>query len=204
MAQQYDPLEIIVVDGHSDDASAAIAASYPAVTIVSQEGLGLAAAWNQAVTRASGDLIAFLSHDDRWRPGKLARQVAYLEQHPETSLVHTWFRFVLQPGHSRPPGFRPELLARVQKGRLMETLMARREAFVTSGLLENRYAVAPDMDWFARTNDLGLGSAMIPEVFLDKGVHAANTMNNIPVNNANLLSLLRASVSRKRGDEVTP
>jgi glycosyltransferase involved in cell wall biosynthesis len=197
-AQRYEPLEVIVVDGHSQDRSAAIAREFEAVRLLSQAGTGLANAWNQALAEARGDFVAFLSHDDRWADHKLVRQVEHLLQHPETAITHTWFRFVLQPGCVPPAGFRRELLDEVQRGRLMETMVARRRVFDEVGPFDERYPVAMDMDWFARTLDRRLSFDILPEVMLYKGVHADNNSNRIATNNADLLRLLRTSVSRKR------
>jgi hypothetical protein len=54
------------------------------------------------------------------------------------------------------------------------------------------------MDWFAPTLDRRLSFVILPEVMLEKGIHANNTSNRIDENNSELLRLLRASVSRKR------
>ncbi len=197
-AQRYEPLEVIVVDGNSQDRSAAIAREYEEVRLLSQHGTGISNAWNQALAEARGVFVAFLSHDDRWAAHKLVRQVEHLLQHQETAITHTWFRFVLQPGCVRPPGFRQELLEEVQKGRLMETMVARRGVFDEVGPFDEHYSIAGDMDWFARTLDRRLSFVILPEVMLEKGIHANNTSNRIDENNADLLRLLRASVSRKR------
>jgi glycosyltransferase involved in cell wall biosynthesis len=197
-AQRYEPLDVIVVDGHSQDRSAAIARGFENVRVLPQNGTGLANAWNQALAVARGDFVAFLSHDDRWGDRKLVRQVEHLLEHPETAIAHTWFRFVLQPGCVPPPGFRRELLDDVQTGRLMETMVARRRVFDEVGPFDERYPVAVDMDWFARTVDRQLSVDILPEVMLEKGVHADNNSNRIATNNVDLLRLLRTSVSRKR------
>jgi glycosyltransferase involved in cell wall biosynthesis len=197
-AQDYEPLQVIVVDGHSQDRSAEIARSFAHVEVLSQEGRGLPNAWNQSLASARGEFVAFLGHDDRWGPGKLTAQVDYLLSHPDVAITHTWCRFVLQPGCEPPAGFRLGALETVHKGRLMETLVARRGVFEHVGTFDERYHVAPDMDWFARAGDLGVRAEILPEVLLEKGVHTNNTMNQIDASNANLLTLLRASTARKR------
>lgn len=197
-AQRYEPLEVLVVDGHSQDRSAAIAREFEEVRLLPQSGTGISNAWNQALAEAHGDFVAFLSHDDRWAAGKLVRQVEHLLQHGETAITHTWFRFFLQPGCVAPPGFRRERLGVIQKGRLMETMVARRGVFDEVGPFDERYSIAGDMDWFARTVDRQLSFVIIPEVMLEKGIHANNTSSRIDANNADLLRLLRTSVARKR------
>src|SRR5207245_1158742 len=54
-----------------------------------QANKGLSAARNLGLSRASGDLIAYLDADDMWYPHKLERQVAFLNAHAESGLVHS-------------------------------------------------------------------------------------------------------------------
>lgn len=92
LAQRYDALEVIVVD----DASRT-----PAGTVVERVAgddrrvrlietarpCGAARARNAAIDACSGDLVAFLDDDDRWEPDKTARQVEFLEAHPDVGVV---------------------------------------------------------------------------------------------------------------------
>ena len=66
LAQDYRPIELVVVDGQSSDATAAIAQSFVQVHYVRQMTQGISNAYNLGIEVASGDLIAFISHDE-WR-----------------------------------------------------------------------------------------------------------------------------------------
>ncbi len=77
LEQELAPLELIVVDDGSTDASAEIAAGLGA-TVIRQANAGTATAVNVARRHASGDVLALLDADDRWPPDKLARQAAAL------------------------------------------------------------------------------------------------------------------------------
>ncbi len=63
LAQDYAPLELIVVDDGSDDGSGDVASSYSEVRCVRQERGGNGAARNRAVELASHDFFAFLDAD---------------------------------------------------------------------------------------------------------------------------------------------
>lgn len=83
-------LRVIVTDDGSTDDTADIARSYgPRVNLVSQENRGLPGARNSAIGASSAPYLALLDADDLWRPGKIARQAALLEAHPEVGLVFT-------------------------------------------------------------------------------------------------------------------
>jgi glycosyltransferase involved in cell wall biosynthesis len=198
-AQDYRPLELIVVDGGSADRTAAIARSFPEVRYVEQPDRGVARAWNLGLAHARGPVVAFLSSDDRWTPDKLSRQVGHLGSHPELLFVVGLFRYFLEPGHALPPGFNPGLLGRDLVGRVMETLVARREAFERVGPFNPEFRVAEDVDWFARAKDLGVPMAVVPQVVLHKRVHDRNLSADAAVNTPLLLRALRASVRRQQG-----
>ena len=78
-------LEIVVVDDRSSDATWEIIEEMmvrdPRVVGARQaRNQGVAAARNLGLEAARGRKIAFLDSDDRWHAGKLAAQVAFMEQ----------------------------------------------------------------------------------------------------------------------------
>lgn len=90
-AQTWRPMELIVVDDGSSDASPAIIrdltrdAPIPVHTIF-QRNAGQASAWNAAFEKVQGELVCFLDSDDTWQPGKVAAMVALAHQHPQAGL----------------------------------------------------------------------------------------------------------------------
>jgi glycosyltransferase involved in cell wall biosynthesis len=172
--QDYRPLEIIVVDDGSTDGSAAIARSFAEVTYLRQENRGVAAARNAGVAAGRGEIIAFLDQDDRWRPGKLAAQVAYLEAHPEVGIVLARMRAFLEPGSEPPSWFRPSLLEKDVDGLTPGTYVVRRRLFESVGPFNEDFATASDSDWLLRARRAGETLPVVPEVLLDYRVHSTN------------------------------
>jgi glycosyltransferase involved in cell wall biosynthesis len=174
VSQAYPRLELIVIDGHSTDRSGEIARSYPEVTYVEQDGIGLARAWNQGLELCTGELIAFADGDDRWTPGKLDAQVELLQQRPELAGAIGMVSFFLTPGGTPPPGMRPHLLEGEYVGLLPGALLVRRDVFDQIGVFDTSYEIAIDVDWFARLKDAGLELAPVPQLVLEKRFHSAN------------------------------
>lgn len=94
--QTYQNIEIIVVDDASTDSSLGIVKGIadPRIQIIRNEtNLGLAASLNKAIAAASGELIARMDADDICLPQRLARQVAFLQQHPSVSVLGTALQY---------------------------------------------------------------------------------------------------------------
>jgi glycosyltransferase involved in cell wall biosynthesis len=92
--QTYRDFEIIVVDdGSRDDTRELLSGLIDEKTIryVYQDNRSKSAARNHGVRLAEGKYIAFLDSDDLFTPTKLAKQVAFLDKHPEIGFVHSWY-----------------------------------------------------------------------------------------------------------------
>jgi len=64
LAQNYRPIEIVVVDDGSADGTASVARSYPAVRYIYQKNQGPVVARNTGLANCTGELISFLDADD--------------------------------------------------------------------------------------------------------------------------------------------
>ena len=89
LAQTYQSVEIIIVDGSSTDETHTLLNSYEdKVRYFYQEAQGLSAALNFGIEKSSGQYLAFLHDDDILLPEMLEVQVAHLEAHPKVGMVH--------------------------------------------------------------------------------------------------------------------
>ncbi len=132
LAQDHEPVEVIVVNDGSTDATAAIAARYP-VRCLRQANGGQAAARNAGVAAAQGSLVSFLDADDVWRASKLATEVAHLQAHAELDYVLVRMQRTLLPGAPWPPGTPAGWFEEPQPGTLPSAALVRRSALERIG-----------------------------------------------------------------------
>lgn len=94
--QTYQDLQIIAVDDHSRDNSAAILRKYKKEfanfeIIRNVKRYGLSVCYNRAMKRAQGKFIAFMNPNDLNAISRFKRQVNFLLNHPKTVAVGTQF-----------------------------------------------------------------------------------------------------------------
>lgn len=109
LRQTYRAFELFIVDDGSSDETLKIARRLatvdPSRIAVLQHpdhrNHGVAETRNLALASAEGRYVAFLDADDQWTSNKLAAQVAFMEEHPETGLSYTQARIVRDDEGSR-------------------------------------------------------------------------------------------------------
>lgn len=80
LEQDYQPIEIIVIDDGSSDATLGILHDLGnEINLFQQPNKGSAAARNLGIRMAKGSYIAFLDADDYWFPGKIRAQMKALQ-----------------------------------------------------------------------------------------------------------------------------
>lgn len=165
LAQDHRPIEFLIVDDASTDRTVEILRTYgDAISLdVLPRNSGLPAVpRNVALRRARGEYIAFLDSDDLWLPGKLSRQVDFLQTHPEFDWVHSYAENmdeqdrvlgVRHAGGLPPSGdCHRELLRHCFIS--ISTVLFRRRLLERVGLLdEDRfYRAREDYEWFLRVS----------------------------------------------------
>ena len=198
LGQDYQPLELIVVDDGSTDGTPAIIRQYPRARCLSQPNQGHGPAKNAGLTAACGEFIAFLDADDVWRPEKLRRQAAHLIQNPTLGYVTCYCRLVREPGTDWPGWVNAMFYEKPQPSHMPSALLARRSAFERVGPFNPDFWHSNDTDWVMRARDAGLPGYQLPEVLYDRRVHDRNLSYDLAGLSAEVFRLLHESIRRKR------
>jgi glycosyltransferase involved in cell wall biosynthesis/SAM-dependent methyltransferase len=156
LAQDYSPIEIIVVDdGSSDGTEAALAGLAARGTIRyfrHPACRGAQAARNTGIRNAAGKYVAFLDSDDEWFPGKTRLQVALLERCDSPCVAHGGCRVLdeatgIESDFPVPPldgDVHSRLLS--APGPMFQCMMAPKACFDEIGLLDERVPAYQEWD----------------------------------------------------------
>jgi glycosyltransferase involved in cell wall biosynthesis len=190
LAQDYEPLEIIVVNDGSTDGTRRILDSYPSLRIISQANRGAAEARNTGFKASRGVLIAFLDSDDIWPPGRLRLQVDYLRGHPDAGFVCGRARYQSEPGIEAP----------AEPFDSACTLLAHRAVFDRVGLFASGPQAGPKLEWMQRAASLGIKGGRLDELVYIKRLHQGNRAEAAGGRRARILEIVQSSMRyRRRG-----
>lgn len=94
--QTFTDFEFIIVNDGSTNNAEEVILSYKdnRIKYVKQENQGIVGALNNAWSKASGKYIARMDSDDIAYPERFAKQVNFLEENPEYSLVGSWAKII--------------------------------------------------------------------------------------------------------------
>ena len=94
LAQDYENMEVIVVNNGSSDRTQKIIEAFaardtrikPIYLDINQKPAG---GRNAGIDKAEGEFVAFLDADDEWLPGKISSQIAMFNLHQDMDLLFT-------------------------------------------------------------------------------------------------------------------
>lgn len=185
--QTYERVELIVVDDHSETPAGDVLTEMELSDLVDaqcvrhEENRGANAARNTGIDASSGEYIAFLDDDDRWKPSKIARQVeTFLESDEELGLVYTGVELITETDTlERPP---PRIEGDITKALLCRNVVGGMSvAMVRTDLacevrFDERFPAWADLEWFinlSRRADFG----RLPEQLVLYEYRSANKLS---------------------------
>ncbi|MCX6624959.1 MAG: glycosyltransferase family A protein [Acidobacteria bacterium] len=170
LSQQYEPLEIWIVDDGSTDRTRELALSFPAPIRYVYEELGSPSlARNVALGQAKGDFVAFLDADDLWTSGHLCHLTAALAADPGAGFAQGRIRnFRWSPKEAA------SYCSPVYRFCILSCAVYRRAVFEQAGLLDGTLRFGEDTDFHIRCWEQGIRKAAVKEVSLLYRRHGGN------------------------------
>ncbi len=193
LAQSVPPVEIIVVDDGSKDATQLVAASFgQVVTLIAQANAGPGAAMTRGLAGVSTPLVATLDADDVWLPHKAARQIRALE---DTALSAVFGQVRLFTGDAADPRE-----GRIMPGWLRTTMMMRHALFRAVGPVEDPPGRRGEMvDWIKRAQESGAGLLHEEDVVALRRIRQGSlSSGRDPERDKGYLHAARAALQRRR------
>jgi glycosyltransferase involved in cell wall biosynthesis len=161
LGQTHTAIEVIAVDDHSSDASAAILARTAArdrrVRVLAATGRGATQALNQALAAATASYVARQDADDLSSPERFARQTAFLDATPNVCAVGCGAMAIDEEGREVGPlptrhgtGAVRDGIVSVRATPVHGAMMMRREALEAVGGYRDAFLRCQDYDLWLR------------------------------------------------------
>jgi glycosyltransferase involved in cell wall biosynthesis len=216
LGQSFQDFEIVVTDDASTDGTLGILRGFTDDRVRLQalrRNLGISGAMNATVARARGRYLAILNSDDFALPGRLRRQVDFLDAHPDVSLVFGLPRPVGERGEPaapfndfstplRLPDFsrRTWLRQFFFAGNCLcaPTAMIRREAYRDAGEYDRRLTNLQDLDMWIRMLAAGHAIHVLPDELTALRIRADHANMSAPRPDTRLRSKFEAGKILRR------
>lgn len=181
LVQTYENFELVIVDDASDDESGSIIGSFSDSRIVrlsNEVNKGLSFSLNRGMRHARGAFLARMDADDISLPDRFARQVDYLQKHPDVAVCGAWMETFGTGGETvwKVPEHHDVIASRLvfESALCHPTVMLHRRLFVDAGLeYAEELQLAQDFELWSRCFR-SLRFANIPEVLLRYRLHDHN------------------------------
>lgn len=212
LAQGYRNWELVLADGSTDPQASSYlaqrASTDPRIVYAKIGNKGIAGNTNEAFSRATGEFIALMDHDDTLDPDALAATVAVFAQSPDTDLVYSDEDKLSDDGRTYldphlKPGFSLDLLRNVNY--INHLVVVRRGLVEQVGGIREGFDGAQDHDFLLRICDQpGVVIRHVPKVLYHwrqaQGSTAANFSNKSGVTQAGVRALSDHLRRRGRSD----
>jgi glycosyltransferase involved in cell wall biosynthesis len=213
LEQTFTDYEFIIIDDGSTDSTADIlrqfAQSDDRITVHYQENRGLTASLNKGCKLARGEYIARMDGDDISLPDRLAKQVRYMETHPEIGVLGTWVEYIDESGKTYGQWRMPTQPALVGWSLIFGTCLAHPTVIMRSDVLESLHYYRPealhveDYDLWTRAS-FSTKLANLPEVLLQRRRRAGSLCaQHAQTQKENALKVMQVLSERLLGSSVS-
>lgn len=179
LAQTYRNIEILVIDDGSSLYADRIMPAYSGrLRYIGKANGGTGSALNAGIRLSNGVYVAWLSSDDRFRPDKIERQLAFMTER-NSRISCTAFAVIGGKGELLDSLYGPAIADSRELMRLFAvtnpingcTVMLRRDLIPIVGLFNESLRYTQDYDYWARTLLSGIRIDYLPEPLTEYRMH---------------------------------
>ena len=183
--QTFRDFEFVIVDDGSIDGTPQILKNFEQkdrrIRVVLRDSRGRTISLNEGISMSTGELVAIMDGDDIAAPGRLRKQVDFLNENQNCVALGAEVMFVDAEGRPLGRGNHPRGHAVIRRRLLLgegtaisqPVVMFRRRAFQEIGGYNERFEVAQDLDLFLRLSEVGLVENL-PDILLSWRQHPAS------------------------------
>lgn len=156
--QDYQQIELIIIDGGSTDGSLEIIKKYSSRIYYWESGkdLGISDAFNRGIRRSTGDLIALLNSDDFWKKNTVESLISSCIKHSNYEVYYGAIEFIdsstrnkyIKRANIKNMPYRMSLFH--------PAIFVKKEVYEKVGLYSTTYNYAMDCEWLHRSMNFGI------------------------------------------------
>lgn len=201
LAQSFTDFELIIVEDPSPAKGQAMLGGVddPRVTyILNTARTSLPQQHNRGLAEARGQFICRFDADDVCEPQRLARELAFLQAHPEVDVVGSWLTVIDEHGgvvgSRQYPTGHADIVAAMRRFNPIanSTVMFRRGVYERFGGWRDSTLPAQDYEWYSRLGAGGARFANLDEPLVRYRLHGGS------IKSSQLRGTIRTTIDVKR------
>jgi glycosyltransferase involved in cell wall biosynthesis len=185
LTQKYPKLELIVMDGGSNDQTVKVLKKYDRFVKLGRFGKGITFIWksepdhgqthaiNKGLQIATGEILAYLNSDDTYEPDALKTIASYFKTHPKVQFVYGKGQLI--DVHDQPIGMYNDFPVDTEKlhrncGISQPTAFWTRKVLQTIGFFNETFQFTMDYEYWVRVSQK-FKMVYLPNVLANTRIH---------------------------------